>query len=641
MVALCMATGVTMVGCSDDDSGATCNDGVIEGSEVCDGSQLGGGTCTAEGFTGGTISCNATCDGYDTSMCTDDVCGDGTITGSEQCEGTNLNNATCITRGFDGGDLACTGTCAFDESDCFNNCGDGTIQVGDEVCDGADLDNNDCTDEGFDAGTLACATDCASFDTTGCCNDNCPAEDDTQCTGDTLNTCTLGTNGCLDWVDTNCTTTGDVCSGTPAACQAACTSDCPAIDDTQCADASNLETCTDSGNGCINWASSPCTGGYCTGTPAVCEIDGSGNACNDVYNLAGRTYPHEVTGDWATGAYTFQGTCQDGANPIYMSYTVKSSNVGDLMFEVVDGGFNYPEISAWTTTEATGFCDGAAMTEIGCATGGTTTRTLTFDASNLNAGDVVYFLVGGDGINWQLTDPAITVTEVVCGDASIIGGESCDDGNTTAGDGCDAACHVETGYICTGEPSICTAVTQVDYTQTGLALAIPDNVYDGTLGSMACVSFAVPSTGTDTVGAAEVQIAMDHTWIGDLTIKVVSPANTVTTILSRPGYAETVDDGTGCCGDSSNLVVGSPVTFADSSANDAETMGAGGDTTLNACADDGICDFNPNPGAGPGTNGFADFNSESTIGTWQVCFGDSVGGDTGTVDSVTLSLLVL
>ena len=46
----------------------------------------------------------------------------------------------------------------------------------------------------------------------------------------------------------------------------------------------------------------------------------------------------------------------------------------------------------------------------------------------------------------------------VCSDSLIRGDETCDDGNTNAGDGCDASCQVEAGYTCDYEPSICTTV---------------------------------------------------------------------------------------------------------------------------------------------------------------------------------------
>jgi cysteine-rich repeat protein len=48
------------------------------------------------------------------------------------------------------------------------------------------------------------------------------------------------------------------------------------------------------------------------------------------------------------------------------------------------------------------------------------------------------------------------VATTTCGDGVIDAGEDCDDGNAAAGDGCDASCQVETDWVCTGEPSVCT-----------------------------------------------------------------------------------------------------------------------------------------------------------------------------------------
>lgn len=43
----------------------------------------------------------------------------------------------------------------------------------------------------------------------------------------------------------------------------------------------------------------------------------------------------------------------------------------------------------------------------------------------------------------------------VCGDGLLRAPESCDDGNTTPGNGCSATCTVEPGFSCSGEPSTC------------------------------------------------------------------------------------------------------------------------------------------------------------------------------------------
>lgn len=42
-----------------------------------------------------------------------------------------------------------------------------------------------------------------------------------------------------------------------------------------------------------------------------------------------------------------------------------------------------------------------------------------------------------------------------CGNSSLDAGETCDDGGTTEGDGCDATCQVEACHTCSGEPSTC------------------------------------------------------------------------------------------------------------------------------------------------------------------------------------------
>ena len=43
-----------------------------------------------------------------------------------------------------------------------------------------------------------------------------------------------------------------------------------------------------------------------------------------------------------------------------------------------------------------------------------------------------------------------------CGNGWVDSGEDCDDSNLTSGDGCGDQCSLETGYVCTGQPSACT-----------------------------------------------------------------------------------------------------------------------------------------------------------------------------------------
>lgn len=65
-----------------------CGNDTIDAGEQCDGSDLGTATCSGEGFAGGLLSCDSSCQ-LDVSGCTAQaVCGDGQCTGSE-------TNATC------------------------------------------------------------------------------------------------------------------------------------------------------------------------------------------------------------------------------------------------------------------------------------------------------------------------------------------------------------------------------------------------------------------------------------------------------------------------------------------------------------------------------------------------------------------
>jgi cysteine-rich repeat protein len=93
---------------------AICGNGVVDPGETCDdGNQLDGDGCSSTcqeepGFT---------CTGSPSTCVT--TCGDGIIAGTEDCDGANLNGETCVSRGYNGGTLACANDCqSFDESGC-------------------------------------------------------------------------------------------------------------------------------------------------------------------------------------------------------------------------------------------------------------------------------------------------------------------------------------------------------------------------------------------------------------------------------------------------------------------------------------------------------------------------------------------
>ena len=50
-----------------------------------------------------------------------------------------------------------------------------------------------------------------------------------------------------------------------------------------------------------------------------------------------------------------------------------------------------------------------------------------------------------------------SICGTACGDGVRAGAETCDDGNATSGDGCSSSCSVEAGFSCTGSPSVCSS----------------------------------------------------------------------------------------------------------------------------------------------------------------------------------------
>jgi hypothetical protein len=97
-----------------------CGNGVIDGTEACDGSDLGGATCASLGYLEGTLLCDAACS-LDPSGCVHG-CGDGVIDGTETCDGTDLGGATCQDVGYSGGPLNCDETCTLDVTGCEGTC---------------------------------------------------------------------------------------------------------------------------------------------------------------------------------------------------------------------------------------------------------------------------------------------------------------------------------------------------------------------------------------------------------------------------------------------------------------------------------------------------------------------------------------
>jgi len=413
--------GLGLFACGDDDGGnnqnnnnsaATCGDNVAAGTETCDGMDLRGNDCLSidQGFTGGTLACSGTCDGWDTAGCTGGAtCGDSTVEGNEICDLANLNGNDCLSigQGFIGGTLGCNADCiSWDTSLCVSaTCGDDTAE-GNEVCDGVDLDSNDCTTigQGFIGGTLGCNGTCDGWDVAACTSPTCG---DSTVEGNEL--CDLGN---LDGND--CTTIPGGFTGGTLACNGTCdgwdTTGCTGavpvcgdgnVDTTEDCDLSNLD-----GQDCTT-----VPGGYTGGTLACnpsCAWDVTG--CTGVAATCGN--------NTVEGGETCDGSDLNG----YDCAAVGPFNGGTLACNANCQWFDY---SGCTLTgpvcgngvqEGVEQCDGADLSGMTCQSIGFDTGTLTCDA---NCG------IDMSGCGW-----------------TAIPGWHCNAAFYGAGDGCDCGCGI-------------------------------------------------------------------------------------------------------------------------------------------------------------------------------------------------------
>jgi hypothetical protein len=150
----------------------TCGNGAIDDpSEVCDGLDLGGESCTTQGFDAGALGCGPTCTGFDTSACVEyeGPCCSGDLTPG--CFEPTCTAEVCGIEPFCC-DVVWDNLCAqAAQASCTacqpGVCGNGVIELG-EACDGTELAGESCTGLGYSTGDLACAPDCGSLDTSDC-----------------------------------------------------------------------------------------------------------------------------------------------------------------------------------------------------------------------------------------------------------------------------------------------------------------------------------------------------------------------------------------------------------------------------------------------------------------------------------------
>lgn len=231
------------------------------------------------------------CDSGETaSSCAEDCgCGNGIVNTGEDCDGTDVGTATCESAVQRGGTLGCNADCTFDVTGCDEYmCGNGVADPGEE-CDGGDLAGATCESAGFSGGAVACNASCR-LDLAACCNNFCDTANASVCSGDTVESCVMQTNGCLGLELTNCAVDDDVCDDSSGTATCQCVDRCSAAGVGHCMGAI-AETCTMQADGCLAWVTnSDCamSGQACAVGPqgSTCVAAASGEDCNDPYPLS-------------------------------------------------------------------------------------------------------------------------------------------------------------------------------------------------------------------------------------------------------------------------------------------------------------------------------------------------------------------
>ncbi len=317
-------------------------------------------------------------------------------------------------------------------------CGDGLLAPGEACDDGNAVAGDGCSticevEPGYTCtgepsvclancgdGLIGAGEECddgAAVSGDGCSN-VCTVEPGYACTGQPsvcALTCGNGTLQAGEICDDGNILPGDGCSpgcliepgygcvGAPSVCTLLCGNG--SLDGTELCDDGNALPNDGCSAGCL------IEPGYaCVGEPSVCTL-----SCGNSLLNAGET-------------------CDDGN---------RIDGDGCASFCLLEPGWTCVGVPA-VCTEDCG--DGLVVGSEGCDDGNTVTETCAY-------GQNACLVCDG---NCQEV-PGVTS---FCGDGrrDAASGETCDDGNLNAGDGCSAVCRLEPGWTCAGTPSICTSV---------------------------------------------------------------------------------------------------------------------------------------------------------------------------------------
>ena len=118
-------------------------------------------------------------------------------------------------------------------------------------------------------------------------------------------------------------------------------------------------------------------------------------------------------------------------------------------------------------------------------------------------------------------------TRDLCGNGAVDAGEQCDDGMRGAGDGCSPMCQRESGASCIGGGL--SVECSFEITTGSLDVGIPD---EGV--RMVTISGMLPATCRP-ARVRYVTVNLRHPYISDLTVTVTNPTGSTVDLFRRPG----------------------------------------------------------------------------------------------------------
>ena len=454
-----------MDGCSADcHMGPMCGDGITHPGEACDdGNMVGGDGCSADCLSDETcgndiVDMGEECDDGNTdpddgcsATCTVERCGNGTIEGAEVCDDGNTDDG-------DGCDGDCTYTCAGDA-----DCDDGMLCNGAETCSGAHVcamgtqpaPGTDCGGGRVCRGGSCVAPVCGNSvrEGTEACDDGNSIEGD-GCDNDCTFSCTM-TAECADTNPCNgaetCTSSSHTCTdppnladGTPCGGSNICRSGSCVTPACGNSVTEPGEDCDDgnstNGDGCNN----DCT--YSCRVAADCTDN---NSCNGSETCNTGTHRCQAGTPPATGT-----ACDRDMNPatrdICRSNMCVASTCGDSYTDT--GGGEQCDDGNMTDgdgcdNDCTYSCTVAADCTDGLVCNGSETCNTGNHRCQAGAPPANGTMCDRDGMP-STRDICLMSSCVLtrCGDGYVDMGatppEACDDGNLTAGDGCEPDCTI-------------------------------------------------------------------------------------------------------------------------------------------------------------------------------------------------------